>query len=42
MPGKKKGNTDGFMKDSPPFMKGGDKTKKKAGVGVKKGSKKSK
>ena len=36
----KKGKKPGFMKDAPPFMKGGDKKKKKAGVGVKKGSKK--
>ncbi len=38
----KKGKKPGTMKDSPPFMKGGDKNKKKAGVGVKKGTKKSK
>lgn len=37
----KKSKKPGTMKDGPPFMKGGGKSKKKAGVGVKKGGKKS-
>jgi hypothetical protein len=38
----KKSKKPGFMKDAPPFMKNGSKKKnKKAGVGVKKASKKS-